>query len=89
MTVMLLMGLLACGLAFVRSDRAGFFLQCAAVQALPVVAGLLLSMLISADERVSFAPYGLFAMWFVMIGAAMRIEPWLTGSALSSPASRQ
>jgi len=74
------MAMLSIGLAFFRAGRSGFFLQCALVQSFPVVAGLMLSWLMPADhDRLAMAYYGSFASWFVLIGATMRIEPWLVG----------
>jgi hypothetical protein len=76
---------IACGVAFVRADRAGLFLQCALVQAFPVVALLMLSSMIPAGQNsLALAFYGTFASWFAVMGATIRTEPWL-----SSRASRQ
>jgi hypothetical protein len=69
---------LALALAFVPTDRAGFFLQCAAVQAWPILLGLLIATQAYEENGGLFiTPYGLFAAWFALAGAALRLEPWL------------
>lgn len=80
--IALLMIAVTIALSLMRSDRDGLFLKCAIVQAIPVVAGMLL-FLMTADPGggIAFAAYGSFAAWFALMGAAGRVESWLAGDA--------
>jgi hypothetical protein len=57
-------------LSCIRMDRAALFTRCAIVQALPVVAGVLLSG--SGREALAYATYGTFAAWFLFMATADR-----------------
>jgi len=59
-------GILACR----QMDRAALFRNCALVQALPVVAGVLLSG--AGRLSLAYATYGTFAAWFVFMATADR-----------------
>ena len=61
---------LAILLSCLRMDRAGLFRNCALVQALPVVAGVLLTGW--GRAALAYAVYGTFAAWFVFIASADR-----------------
>jgi len=55
-------------LSCIRMDRATLFTRCAVVQALPVIAGVLLSGW--GRQALAYATYGTFAAWFVFMAAA-------------------
>jgi hypothetical protein len=73
----ILMASVAVVLACFRVDRAGLFANCALVQAVPVLAGVLLSGW--GRAALVYATYSTFAAWFVFIAAADRFAD--TGSS--------
>lgn len=48
---------------------------CAAILATPVICGLAMGAFIDRATMLSFAPYGLFALWFVVLGSAEAPRP--------------
>ena len=61
------------------STERELFLRSAAIQATPIVLGMVIGSRIGADVVAMFAPYGTFAFWFLVVGLAPRIEElWIT-----------
>ena len=57
-------------LSCIRMDRATLFTSCAVVQAMPVLAGVLLSGW--SRQALAYATYGTFAAWFLFMATADR-----------------
>jgi hypothetical protein len=57
-------------LSCIRMDRATLFTSCAVVQAIPVLAGVLLSGW--SRQALAYATYGTFAAWFLFMATADR-----------------
>jgi hypothetical protein len=72
--LMALMASLAIGLALRPMDTGELFLNCALVQAFPVVAGLVLSSLHEGRFDMAYAAYGTFFAWFVFMAVVARIS---------------
>ena len=73
--ILVLTAIVAVGLSRVAVDLDGLFLQCAAVQAVPVVAVMLLSAALDGGTRwLSLASYATFASWFALMGLAADVR---------------
>ena len=62
---------LALTLTFTPMDAAGLFRNCALVQALPVVAGLVITSVQDRGLNLWYARYGTFFAWFTLMGLAL------------------
>jgi hypothetical protein len=69
MGIITLMGALSIGLAFRQMDDASLFRSCALIQLVPVAAGVLIGSLSQGAVDLTYARYGAFAMWFVLLAA--------------------
>jgi hypothetical protein len=58
------------------STERQLFLYGGAIQAAPIVLGMVIGSQIGADVVGLFLPYGTFASWFLLAGLAPRIEAW-------------
>ena len=68
-------------LSCIRMDRATLFTSCAIVQALPVLAGVLLSGW--SRQALAYATYGTFAAWFLFMATADRFADTSSSRARS------
>ena len=64
------MAALAFALSFTRMDAAALFRNCALVQALPVVAGVVLTTVQDRQLNLWYARYGPFFAWFALMALA-------------------
>src|SRR5712691_875884 len=70
--LMVLMAVLSIGLAITPMDAATLFRNCALVQAFPVVTGVVLSTVQQGRLDLTYAPYGTFFAWFVLMASVAR-----------------
>jgi len=68
--LIVLMAALAFALSFTRMDAAALFRNCALVQALPVVAGVVLTTVQDRQLNLWYARYGPFFAWFALMALA-------------------
>ena len=68
--LIVLMAALAFALSFTRMDAAALFRNCALVQALPVVAGVVLTTVQDRQLNLWYARYGPFFTWFALMALA-------------------
>lgn len=70
--------IVAIGLTRVAVDFDALMLQCALVQAIPVLAVVMLSAAVmGGGHALSLTAYASFASWFALMGVAARVERWL------------
>jgi hypothetical protein len=67
LAVIVMMVVLALTLTFMPMDAAGLFRQCALVQAVPVVAGLVITTVQDRHLNLWYARYGTFFAWFALM----------------------
>lgn len=81
LALLVAMGGLAAGLSLLPMDRARLFQYCAAVQALPILAGTVFESLLTGRADVGYSSYGTFFSLFALV--ALALDPNAsTGSAL-------
>jgi hypothetical protein len=73
--LILLMAALAFILSFTPMERSALFRNCALVEALPVVAGLALSIVQDRQLNLSYARYGPFFAWFALMALVIHQRP--------------
>jgi hypothetical protein len=74
LALMVLMAVLAFVLSFSPMDAPALFRNCALVQALPVVAGVVLSTVQDRQLNLWYARYGPFFSWFALIALAAALS---------------
>ena len=74
LALMVLMAVLAFVLSFTPMDAPALFRNCALVQALPVVAGVVLSTVQDRQLNLWYARYGPFFSWFALIALAAALS---------------
>ena len=72
--LIVLMAALAFALSFTQMDAAVLFRNCALVQALPVVAGVVLSTVQDRQLNLWYARYGPFFAWFTLMALASSLN---------------
>jgi hypothetical protein len=70
LAVVVLMAVLAVSLSFTQRNAAALFRNCALVQAVPVVAGVVLISIQDRQLNLWYARYGPFFAWFVLMALA-------------------
>jgi hypothetical protein len=70
--IVLGMAALSVGLSMGRMEVAALFRNSALVQAVPVVAGVVLGMVASGRLALAYATYGTFVLWLVLMALAAR-----------------
>jgi hypothetical protein len=71
LAVVVLMAVLAVALSFTHMSAAALFRNCALVQAVPVVAGVVLSSIHDGQLNLWYARYGPFFAWFVFMALVL------------------
>jgi dipeptide/tripeptide permease len=87
LVLMILMAVLAFVLSFTPMNALALFRNCALVQALPVVAGVVLSTVQDRHLNLWYARYGPFFAWFALM--ALAIESSLSGPGRCETARRE
>jgi hypothetical protein len=65
--ILIATAMIAIGVSLIRVDLDGLFLQCALVQAIPVISILVFSAALDSTNRwLTLTPYATFASWFVL-----------------------